>query len=159
MERIYRGRGRPLGGGSGRSAVAKTATIVVVLVQLAWSAAAHAQAAGASTARLYLDPATGAVTAGAPPHADALELSERESQMLGASSQGLFARRTGNAGGLTVHLQGRFRQLSVATVDATGRVEHRCIGPVDVDHDDHSSSADAAHELVPALRPDPAVVR
>ena len=108
--------------------VPPTLAFTFVLLVACSVSGAHAQVAGDSPQRLYLDPGTGSVTANPTPQSGALELTAREVEMLSSSSQGLNAQRTGE-GPTTVHLRGRFRQMSVATIGPDGQLRHGCVGP------------------------------
>jgi len=131
----------------GKLRVPPTLAFTFVLLAGCLFSVAHAQVAGDPPQRLYLDPSSGSVTANPAPQSNALELTAREVEMLSSSSQGLSAQRTGD-GPTTVHLRGRFRQMSVATIGPDGKVREGCIGPGGVDagsRSDPSAGSDADH--------------
>ncbi len=83
--------------------------------------------------RAYLDPVTGRITAEPPTGVQALELGPRELEMLSRSTDGLAVRRS-IGGAVTVDLGGRFRHLSVATIDTHGTLRSHCTDTVTESH-------------------------
>lgn len=74
-----------------------------------------------SAQRVYLDPQTGRLLRQPPPGAPALILSPEELNMLSTSHQGLVERPLPR-GGYVLDLQGRFRNMAVATVAEDGTI-------------------------------------
>lgn len=80
--------------------------------------------AGVQGLRVYRDPQTGRL--GPPPAGMQLPaLTAGEQRMLDRSDSGLQARQL-PGGGVAVNLQGRFRSMAVATVDAGGQPAVNC---------------------------------
>jgi len=74
----------------------------------------------------YIDPRTGALVAEPPPGVEALELGMQELNMLSRSAAALPIRRSAH-GGMSVDLQGRFRHMTVATIDEDGAIDSHCV--------------------------------
>lgn len=85
---------------------------------------AAGQVPAQSSARVYVNPQTGEV-GGPPPGVQPPGLSVAEQKMLSRSSRGLEV-RTLPSGAMLLNLQGRFRNMSTASVNADGEVELHC---------------------------------
>lgn len=75
----------------------------------------------------YLDPATGRLVAEPPYGVRTLEMTPEALYMFSSSNAGLVSWETPD-GGVAMHLQGRFRQGTVATVQEDGGITTRGIG-------------------------------
>ena len=78
----------------------------------------------AQSMRVYRDPQTGRLGP-PPPSLEPLGLTTAEQRMLSRSDHGLRP-RTLPSGGVAVDLQGRYRNMAVATVDADGQAAVNC---------------------------------
>jgi len=87
-------------------------------------AADTGQAAGQSSARVYINPQTGQV-GGPPPGAQPPGLSVAEEKMLSRSDRGLQVRKL-PTGAMLLDLQGRFRNMSTASLSADGEAQLHC---------------------------------
>jgi len=74
--------------------------------------------------QIYRDPQTGRIGA-PPPGTKPLELSDAERRMLSRSDRGLQP-HTLPGGGTAIHLQGRYRNMAVATVGPGGQAAVGC---------------------------------
>lgn len=94
--------------------------------------------------RVYIDPATGALTS-QPAGSDATAVGKDTERALSTSSEGLREVPSPVPGGGTmVDLQGRFHNVSVATVDENGDLKAPCVSglPTGTSADDE----EAGHE-------------
>jgi hypothetical protein len=89
---------------------------------------------GQSSARVYIDPKTGKL-GGPPPGVTPPGLSTAVQQMLSRSDRGLVQSQLPN-GAVVVNLQGRFQNVSVATIAPGGDAHIRC--DHSVDHIEHA---------------------
>jgi len=91
--------------------------------------------------RVYIDPATGALTS-QPSGSDPAPLGKDTERALSTSSEGLREVPSPVPGGGTmVDLQGRFHNVSVATVDENGDLKAPCVSglPADTSADDEET--------------------
>jgi hypothetical protein len=87
----------------------------------------HAEDAGNAGLRVYRDPATGAFTAPPKTTGTADALSTDSARALETAPGDLVEESGASAaGGVTMHLQGRFRAEESATVDADGSAHTHC---------------------------------
>ncbi len=115
---------------------------VAALIVIAWSFHADApdpaddQTAEASSAlhRVYIDPASGQLSSG--PTGTPVDLDKNMMEGLNRSSEGLV-QKDGPHGGKGVHLNGRFREVGIATIDADGKLTINYVDHVTQDPNDN----------------------